>query len=50
MTMRQRMVFVAIAAGWSPCEIAERLHCHPRTIRRIRQQIREQCPWAPDTA
>ncbi len=45
LTPRDRWVLQALAQGWRPGELANKAHCHVRTIRRSIYRIRRQCPF-----
>jgi RNA polymerase sigma factor (sigma-70 family) len=44
LTPQERMVMACLYQGMTLVEIAQRLQCTPRTVRRIRSRIRMQCP------
>lgn len=45
LTPRDRWVLQGIHQGWRPIELAHRVPCDPRTIRRSLQRIRRLCPY-----
>ena len=44
LTPQERMVVARLYQGMASVEIAQRLQCTPRTVRRMRARIRMQCP------
>ena len=41
LTPRERIVLFGQMGGWRQRDIAAAMHCHPRTIRRMQQRIRD---------
>ena len=44
LTRRQRVVVSAVYQGMTTGEIAQQIQCTPRTVRRVVERIRRQCP------
>lgn len=44
LTSQERMVVAGLYQGMASIEIARKLQCTPRTVRRMRARIRMQCP------